>query len=134
MAEPSKEPAYIYRILPSTFNVPSPLPQSFTLPKTSLDIDSGFIHFSTSAQVPYVLNRFFSAPEHGKVWLIKIDYARLASDGDVRWEKAGRDGSLFAHLYGQELTGQVVEDLRKVDQGDGWDSVLQKLAEDEWLK
>lgn len=134
MATLSKNPAYLYKILPSSFDLPSPpLPKNYVLPKTSLDDDSGFIHLSTSSQVPYVLNRFFNTPETRNVWLVKIDYAKLASDGDVRWEEAGKDRSLFAHLYGGEVTGQVVDDTKKTERADGWKSSLEQLRGDGWL-
>ncbi|KAL8988002.1 MAG: hypothetical protein Q9169_008623, partial [Polycauliona sp. 2 TL-2023] len=115
MATPSKLPRFLYKILPSTIQLPMPLPTSFTLPQTSLDMHSGFIHFSTSAQVPYVLNRFFTGPEHGSVWLVKIDYAKLESDGNVKWEVAGKDQASFAHLYDGEVKGTTVVEPRKVD-------------------
>ncbi|KAL9594535.1 MAG: hypothetical protein Q9219_006976 [cf. Caloplaca sp. 3 TL-2023] len=134
MATSSKNPTHIYKILPSLSNVPSPpLANTFILPKTSLDEDSGFIHFSTSTQVPYVLNRFFNASDTGSVWLVKINYARLASDGDVRWEEAGKDHHLFAHLYGGEVTGQVVDDIKKAERGESWDSALKTLGEGGWF-
>ncbi|KAL8751176.1 MAG: hypothetical protein Q9184_006152 [Pyrenodesmia sp. 2 TL-2023] len=100
------------------------------LTTTPLDIDSGFIHLSTDAQVSYVLNRFFNT---SNVWLVRINYAGLAKDGDVRWEPAGKDGSLFAHLYGGEIEGNMVDDVKKLDRGNGWDLGLQELTEDGWL-
>ncbi|KAI4284128.1 MAG: hypothetical protein L6R35_004980 [Caloplaca aegaea] len=128
------KPNYLYKILPSTEDLPQPPPShTYILPKTSLDVHSGFIHFSTNAQVPYVLNRFFNSPETSTVWLVKINYAELSSNGDVRWEKAGESGSLFAHLYGGEVTGDAVHDVLKLHRGDGWDSALQTLADQNWL-
>ncbi len=129
----TQTPQYLYKILPATVDIPIPPPKTFVLPNTPLDINSGFIHFSTHSQVPYVLDRFFNEPETSTVWLIKVDYAALAGGGDVRWEPAGKDGSLFAHLYGGEVEGSVVDDVKKLDKGTGWDSSLQKLTEDGWL-
>ncbi|KAL8690738.1 MAG: hypothetical protein Q9218_003880 [Villophora microphyllina] len=129
------EPTHIYKILPFTHNFPNPVRGSDALPKTSLDTDSGFIHFSTSEQVPYVLNHFFNTPEAGKVLLVKVNYARLADGGNVKWEVAGRDGSLFAHLYNAELTGHAVEDVVRIEQKEGkWDSILRSLTEYRWLQ
>ncbi|KAL8661794.1 MAG: hypothetical protein Q9202_005291 [Teloschistes flavicans] len=128
------EPSHIYKILPGTHDLSTPLHDSDLLSKTSLDIESGFIHFSTSKQVPYVLDRFFNPPEAGKVWLIKINYTRLADRGNIKWETAGPDGSLFAHLYDQEVTGHAVDDVKRIEQKEGkWDSVLRSLTEDQWL-
>ncbi|KAL8867622.1 MAG: hypothetical protein Q9174_005542, partial [Haloplaca sp. 1 TL-2023] len=127
-------PSFIYKILHSNNDLPTPLPSTFILPQTSLDIESGFIHFSTSVQVPYVLNRFFNGPEDGKVWLVKVDYARLAREGNVRWEVAGKEGSLFAHLYEQEVVGGDVEDVMMVERCGGWDDRLRGLKEEMWLE
>ena len=134
MANPPQVPRYLYKILPSTIDLPSsPLPPSFTLPRTSLDHDSGFIHFSTSAQVPYVLNHFFAGPEHGSVWLMKIDYADLQADGKVKWEEAGKDKSMFAHLYDGDVKGSKVVEARKIQMGSSWHESLQRLADEQWL-
>ncbi|KAL8784994.1 MAG: hypothetical protein Q9213_003655 [Squamulea squamosa] len=131
MATPPTPPKYLYKILPSTAELPSPLPSSFTLPQTSLDIESGFIHFSTSTQVPYVLGRFFSGEQ--SVWLVKIDYVALANDGNVKWEEAGKDKSLFAHLYGGDVEGSKVVEARKIEMGSNWDDSLKRLIEEGWL-
>ncbi|KAI4262809.1 MAG: hypothetical protein L6R42_002025 [Xanthoria sp. 1 TBL-2021] len=133
MATPPKLPRFLYKILPSSMVLPVPLPASGTLPQTSLDIDSGFIHFSTSAQVSYVLNRFFAGSEHGSVWLVKIDYADLEDDGNVKWEEAGSDKTLFAHLYDGEVKGSKVVEARKVEMVSSWDESLQGLADEGWL-
>ncbi|KAL8902473.1 MAG: hypothetical protein Q9207_004671 [Kuettlingeria erythrocarpa] len=133
MTSITQTPRYLYKILPATVDIPIPPFKTFVVPKTPLDIDSGFIHFSTHSQVPYVLDRFFNTPAMSTVWLIKVDYAALASGGDVRWEPAGKDGSLFAHLYGGEVEGSVVDDVKRLDRAIDWDSSLQKLTEDGWL-
>lgn len=135
MATSKQGSTHLYKILPSSMELPVPLPRTSIIPKTSVDVDSGFIHFSTSSQVPYVLHRFFNTPETRNVWLVKINYAGLASNGDVRWEGAGTDGSSFAHLYGGEVTGEVVDDVKQLDRGNNndWDSSLQGLTEDGWL-
>ncbi|KAI4236663.1 MAG: hypothetical protein L6R40_006105 [Gallowayella cf. fulva] len=133
MATLAGTPQYLYKILPATITLHTPLPPSFILPRTSLDIHSGFIHFSTSSQVPYVLNRFFTTPEDGTVWLIKISYAGLERNGNVKWEEAGKDKSLFAHLYDGDVNGDTVVEARKFDKGNGWDESLRGLAEEGWL-
>ncbi|KAL8677187.1 MAG: hypothetical protein Q9186_006363 [Xanthomendoza sp. 1 TL-2023] len=133
MATPSKLPKHLYKILPSTIDLPTPLPPSAALPQTSLDKDSGFIHFSTSSQVPYVLNRFFSGPEDGRVWLVKILYAELEREGNVKWEEGGKDRSLFAHLYDGDVMGSKVVDARRIEKGVGWDGTLGGLSEEGWL-
>ncbi|KAL8804081.1 MAG: hypothetical protein Q9182_002794 [Xanthomendoza sp. 2 TL-2023] len=134
MAAPQTLPKYLYKILASTVHLPTPLPASFALPQTPLDEESGFIHFSTSTQVPYVLDRFFSGPEDGCVWLVKIVYAELEQEGNVKWEEAGKDLSLFAHLYDGDVMGSKVVNARQIEKrDDGWNETLRGLTEEGWL-
>jgi uncharacterized protein (DUF952 family) len=60
------------------------------------DLGDGFIHFSTAAQLPGTLRKYFSGQP--ALFLIAIDPAGLVES--LRWEPA-RDGSLFPHLYGE---------------------------------
>lgn len=61
----------------------------------AVDIQDGFIHFSTAAQVAETAARHF-AGQHDLA-LIAVDAGVL---GDaVRWEPS-RGGALFPHLYG----------------------------------
>jgi uncharacterized protein (DUF952 family) len=55
----------------------------------------GFIHFSTAAQVPGTVEKYF-AGEPGLV-LIAVDAGRLGAA--LKWEPS-RGGALFPHLYG----------------------------------
>ncbi|KAL8711484.1 MAG: hypothetical protein Q9220_004142 [cf. Caloplaca sp. 1 TL-2023] len=132
MAVPPRIPLFLYKILPASTKLPVPLPQSFVVPKTALDVESGFIHFSTASQVAYVLNRFFTASDLGNVWLLKINYVRLATSGEIKWEEAGKDRSLFAHLHNGEVPGKVVEAVKALERGDSWDLSLQELAKEGW--
>jgi uncharacterized protein (DUF952 family) len=59
------------------------------------DSRDGFIHFSTAAQVPGTLEKYF-AGESGLV-LIAVDAGKL--DAPLKWEPS-RGGALFPHLYG----------------------------------
>jgi uncharacterized protein (DUF952 family) len=59
------------------------------------DRRDGFIHFSTAAQVPGTLEKYFSG-EPGLV-LIAVDAGRLGAA--LKWEPS-RGGALFPHLYG----------------------------------
>jgi uncharacterized protein (DUF952 family) len=58
------------------------------------DRRDGFIHFSTAAQVPGTLAKYF-AGEAGLI-LIAVDTARVGEA--LRWEPS-RDNALFPHLY-----------------------------------
>jgi uncharacterized protein (DUF952 family) len=66
------------------------------------DHRDGFIHFSTAAQVPGTVERYFSG-EPGLV-LIAVDTRKLG--GALKWETS-RGGALFPHLYG-DLSLDVV--------------------------
>ncbi|KAJ4290255.1 hypothetical protein N0V90_010470 [Kalmusia sp. IMI 367209] len=123
MAAPSPLPTYLYKILPSA--PPSPLP--FRLPLSDLDRTDGYIHLSTSEQVPGTADKWFNS--YTELWLLKIKYETLAkgTDGDgevkagkaeIKWEEVGR--GVFAHFYGGDLgSGNVVETYM-VEKGETW--------------
>ena len=122
MAAPNPPPTYLYKILPSA--PPSPLPDR--LPLSDLDRNDGYIHLSTSEQVPGTADKWFN--DYTELWLLKIRYETLASgvdasgekkDGaEIKWEEVGR--GVFAHFYGGDLgRGNVVE-VVKVEKGSGW--------------
>lgn len=77
---PSSKPTYLYKLIPSSAPPPSPLPSS--LPLSDLDTHSGFIHLSTSRQVPRTLKHFF-ADEH-RVYVLRIPYDSMQKD--IKWE------------------------------------------------
>jgi len=60
-----------------------------------VDIDDGFIHFSTAAQAVDTVAKHF-AGRHDLV-LLRVDAARLGDK--LKWEPS-RAGALFPHLYG----------------------------------
>jgi len=59
------------------------------------DRRDGFIHFSTAAQVPGTVEKYFSG--QAGLLLIAIDVGALGAA--LRWEPS-RGGALFPHLYG----------------------------------
>ncbi len=65
-----------------------------TLDGAPVDLQDGFIHFSTAAQLPETARRHF-AGQHG-LRLVACAADTLASD--LRWEPS-RGGDLFPHLY-----------------------------------
>ncbi|ORY70337.1 uncharacterized protein BCR38DRAFT_421786 [Pseudomassariella vexata] len=104
---------FIYKIAPASL-VPwgdddTILELSHHLPSSALDQRDGFLHMSTSLQVPKTLGRFFgtSALSRDVIYLIKIDYEKLKAQTDlqVKWESPdGRrgepwEGGLFPHIY-----------------------------------
>ncbi|KAF1943675.1 hypothetical protein EJ02DRAFT_126395 [Clathrospora elynae] len=124
MPAPSPLPIYLYKILPSA--PPSPLPAR--LPLSDLDRNDGYIHLSTSEQVPSTADKFFG--DVSELWLLKIKYEVLAAgtdaDGEVnmdkrvevKWEEVGR--GCFAHLYGADLGKGNVESAVKVEKRGSW--------------
>jgi uncharacterized protein (DUF952 family) len=61
----------------------------------AIDLQDGFIHFSTAAQVAETAARHFAGA--GGLLLIAVDAEALG--GALRWEPS-RGGALFPHLYG----------------------------------
>ncbi len=57
-----------------------------------IDIQDGYIHFSTAAQTAETLALHFAGQEG--LTLVQVDVASL----DIKWE-ASRGGQLFPHLY-----------------------------------
>ncbi|KAF9736877.1 hypothetical protein PMIN06_004372 [Paraphaeosphaeria minitans] len=124
MTAPSPLPTYLYKILPSAPS--SPLPGR--LPLSDLDKNDGYIHLSTSEQVPGTADKWFN--DFSELWLLKIRYETLSSgtDGDgevkadakaeIKWEEVGR--GVFAHFYGGDLGRGNVEEAFKVEKGASW--------------
>jgi len=124
MTAPSPLPNYLYKILPSA--PPSPLPTR--LPLSELDKNDGFIHLSTSEQVPGTADKWFD--NYNELWLLKIKYDTLAvgTDGDgnvnskdqaqIKWEEVGR--GCFAHFYGGDLGSGNVLEAFKVEKKGNW--------------
>jgi uncharacterized protein (DUF952 family) len=61
----------------------------------AIDLEDGYIHFSTAAQAPQTAARHFAG--QGELVLVAIA-AEALGDG-LRWEPS-RGGDLFPHLYG----------------------------------
>jgi uncharacterized protein (DUF952 family) len=59
-----------------------------------VDLEDGYIHFSTSSQVRETAARHFAGKDD--LLLVAVDAGRLG--GDLRWEPS-RGGDLFPHLY-----------------------------------
>lgn len=67
-----------------------------------IDLDDGYIHFSTAAQVAETAARHFGGVEG--LWLVAVEDAVVA--GNLRWE-VSRGGAAFPHLYAPLRLDQV---------------------------
>lgn len=63
------------------------------------DLRDGYIHFSTAAQLPGTLKKYFA--DKRDLLVIAVPVAALGAA--LKWEPA-RGGDLFAHLYGPLAT------------------------------
>jgi uncharacterized protein (DUF952 family) len=127
-------PTYIYKLIPSSAPPPDPLPDR--LPVSDLDQTSGFIHLSTSLQIPNTLKLFFK--NDPRVYVLRIPYDVV--EESIKWEDPkgevggprGGEG-VFPHLYnGFKLGTDEVESVQSLEKGpDGWDSALK--AAEAWL-
>lgn len=72
-----------------------------------VDLQDGFIHFSTAEQLTETLRRHF-AGQTGLV-LVEVDADKLGAS--LTWE-ASRGGALFPHLYGDLDVGAAAKTAR----------------------
>jgi len=127
------KPTYIYKLVSFTSPVPEPIPK--TLPLSELDTASGFMHFSTAAQVPRTLKRFFA--EDPSVTILRIDYSKV--EEEIRWEDSKGTGpgemggeGIFPHIYGRPLGSEDIESMTIWQRNEGnWDEALEKA--ESWL-
>jgi len=77
-----------------------------------IDLQDGYIHFSTASQLPDTLARHFFGRD-GLV-LLKIEISQL----DLVWETA-RNGDLFPHLYAHLPLNSVVAEYQLEVSADG---------------
>jgi uncharacterized protein (DUF952 family) len=70
-----------------------------------VDLDDGFIHFSTAAQVAETAARHFA----GQSDLVLVSFESDALGTALKWEPS-RGGALFAHLYRPLSLSEVLRD------------------------
>lgn len=68
-----------------------------------IDIEDGYIHFSTAAQLRETAAKHFTDPPE----LIVLACDAQAMDSDLKWEPS-RGGALFPHLYRALKLGDVL--------------------------
>jgi len=128
-------PTYVYKIVPTSAGIPNPIPDA--LPVSDLDKSDGFIHLSTSLQVPGTLKRFFA--DHERVYILRITYKDVESN--IKWEDSkgtapGEVGeeNMFPHLYnGLRLGNAEIESVVAWEQESSWDATIGKAASDGWF-
>ena len=132
-AEEKKGPHYVYKLVPPSIPVPDPLPERLGV--SDLDESSGFIHLSTSVQVPGTLKNFFA--DQPQVFILRVPLVpveKLIKWEDPKGEVCGPRGEegLFPHLYnGLKLGKDEVESVRVLENSGGWDAALEEV--DDWL-
>jgi len=79
-----------------------------------IDVQDGFIHFSTAGQLPETLSKHFSGQQ--PLWILEVSVDEQTSK--LKWEES-RGGNLFPHLYRSlELTEvQKSEEIYCLDDG-----------------
>jgi uncharacterized protein (DUF952 family) len=70
---------------------------------SGIDLQDGYIHFSTAEQWPETLRLHFA----GRTGLVLVAVEAEALGAALKWE-ASRGGSLFPHLYGALPTALAV--------------------------
>jgi len=86
------------------------------------DQADGFLHFSTAAQLPETLRRYYAGQDD--LLLVAVDTGALGAA--LQWEPA-RAGALFPHLYG-ELALDCVLWVKPLPLGDDGLHVFPGLA------
>ena len=86
--------------------------QAGTFIGAEIDLQDGYIHFSTASQLRDTLARHFAG--RNDLVLLKIDISQLG----IIWEPA-RHGDLFPHLYGQLPLDSVVAEYQLGVSADG---------------
>ena len=84
---------FIYKICPETLWREAEKAGVFR--GSPVDVQDGYIHFSTAAQVAETAAKHFAGQDN--LQLVQVDTTRLGER--LRWE-ASRGGALFPHLYG----------------------------------
>ncbi|WP_108660872.1 DUF952 domain-containing protein [Acuticoccus kandeliae] len=79
------------------------------------DLRDGFVHLSTSAQIPGTILRHFR--ENTSIFAVQCSVETMAAD--LKWE-ASRGGQLFPHLYRPLSLSDVTLIVPIPDEREGW--------------
>ncbi|KAM7185399.1 Protein of unknown function (DUF952) domain containing protein [Naviculisporaceae sp. PSN 640] len=123
---PSPLPEFVYKITPDA--PPDPVPEAY--PLSELDRQDGFVHLSTSWQIPITADLYFS--QVPKFWIIKLRLSNFDLT-KVKWDEAvGTNGC--PHLY-DNFGAKDVVDVRLFEKtaDQKWSEVLGGQDEKAWL-
>ena len=81
---------------------------------SAVDLNDGFIHFSTAEQIKETVDRHFS-DEH-QLFLLEFDSNQLGDS--LNWEPS-RGGELFPHLYGFLSVGDLIKSAEVLRDSNG---------------
>jgi uncharacterized protein (DUF952 family) len=70
-----------------------------------IDKQDGYIHFSTTSQVPETVAKYFSG--RSDLWILAVDTEAIVVSEELKWEKS-RNNELFPHLYRELRISDVV--------------------------
>ncbi len=109
---PMRNPEFIYKI--ATRDVAEAARVSGTFTGMPIDVEDGYLHFSTAAQVGETLRLWFK----GKTSLALLAVRSRDMGVALRWEPS-RGGQLFPHVYGTFPMSAVVHEASLDVDGDG---------------
>ena len=72
-----------------------------------VDLEDGYIHFSTAAQVQETARKYFRHTEKVLLLVVLVELLEEVA-GPLKWEPA-RSGDFFPHLYGSMPLEAVIE-------------------------
>ncbi|KAK1776899.1 hypothetical protein QBC45DRAFT_487809 [Copromyces sp. CBS 386.78] len=123
---PSPLPEFVYKITPEV--PPSPIPESY--PLSELDQKDGFVHLSTSWQIPTTADLFFTTTP--SFYLLKLRLSNF-DQASVKWDEV-EDTNGCPHLYGN-FGGKDVVDVKEFRRGEDktWGEVFKKEEAKAWL-
>lgn len=91
---------------------------------SQVDLDDGYIHFSTSEQAAETAAKHFAGQDD--LLLVAVSESKLGDS--VRWEES-RGGQLFPHLYGELMVG-CVDDVQPLPLGENGNHVFPRFNEE----
>ncbi len=87
-------PAYVYKV--ASREVYEASQEEGTFVGQPIDLEDGFVHFSTAAQLGDTIRLYFAGLERQVLFAVPV--ARFGEA--MKWE-VSRGGDLFPHLYGE---------------------------------